>query len=119
MPNVHVDPSAVIRHMALQQRADAVLGAELVPVVLDDPACSPSEAVRQALRVWAPAAQVRAIRLVPADSPPLAGAIMTARVYARCTADDGDITLQVSAKAARGGFASVMVDLRLEPDARP
>lgn len=104
----------------LLDRCDAILGAELKPVILGDTSHSLLEAITDALRLWAPTAIVKSIRLEPSIAPaaPLNG-ILTARIYAKSRPDDGNMVLHLTAQTADAPPITATVQLLLPSSLDP
>ena len=97
----------------LEKPGDAILGTELQPVDVGDASASLSDAVARAVKVWAPGALVKSVRLAAPDPVRIPSSVLSGRVYARQMGDGGEVVLQVTAGKGERNAMSATVILRL------
>lgn len=81
----------------LAHHHDAILGARLDPVKIAGASPPVSQAIGEALKIWAPTAVVNSVRFEPSCSTTLMSNSINARVYAMHKERGGEVVLQIYA----------------------
>lgn len=100
-------------HRILRNHGDAILGTALEPIELADNSCSPSDAIAQAVKSWAPTALVKSVRFASPCSNLLDSRIFNARVYALHKGDSDVVVLEIWAGGGGPCAVSATLDRRL------